>query len=142
MTVEVERSFDIDAPIEEVWELLGDETIRAGAIEIVERFDTGGNDLVWHIKLPIPLVRKTIAVKTRDVERNPPNYVKFVGRSKVMDVTGEHELSEHGTGTRVRNRFVVDGKVPGVEKFFSENIDGEIENIRRAVSRSVREVDD
>lgn len=142
MVVDVERSFDVGAPIEEVWELLSDHENRARAIEVVEDFDVEGEETVWHIRLPIPVVRRTIAVRTRDVERRPPEYVKFVGRSKVMDVTGEHELEETETGCRVHNRFRVDGKVPGVEKFFRRNIDDEIENILRSVSGTVTAVEE
>ncbi len=133
MTVEVERTFEVDATIEEVWELLADEANRAQAIEVVEEFDTGGEETVWQIALPLPVTDRTISVRTWDIERESPNYVEFVGRSKAMDVVGEHEITATETGCRVRNRFVVDGKLPGVERFFRRRIDGEIDNIRRLV---------
>jgi carbon monoxide dehydrogenase subunit G len=133
MTVEVERTFEVDATIEEVWELLTDEANRARAIEVVEEFDTGGEETVWQIALPLPVTDRTISVRTWDIERESPNYVEFVGRSKAMDVVGEHEITATETGCRVRNRFVVDGKLPGVERFFRRRIDGEIDNIRRLV---------
>jgi carbon monoxide dehydrogenase subunit G len=133
MTVEVERTFEVDAPIEEVWELLADETNRARAIEVVEEFDTGGEETIWQIALPLPVTDRTISVRTWDIERDSPGYVEFVGRSKAMDVVGEHELTETETGCRVRNRFVVDGKLPGVERFFESRIDDEIGNIRQLV---------
>jgi len=146
MTVEVERAFEIDAPITAVWEQLTDETKRAETISVVESFEVrdrnGHADVVWQLALPIPLVRSTVAVRTRDVDRDPPRYVKFVGRSKVLTVTGEHELSETDSRTRVVNRFVVDGKVPGVERFFKRNIDGEIENFRQAILAAVHEVEE
>jgi carbon monoxide dehydrogenase subunit G len=133
MTVEVERTFEVDAPIEDVWELLADETNRARSIEVVEEFDTGGEETIWQIALPLPVTDRTISVRTWDIERDSPNYVEFVGRSKAMDVVGEHELTETETGCRVHNRFVVDGKLPGVERFFERRIDDEIENIRQLV---------
>lgn len=133
MTVEVERTFEVDATTEEVWELLADEANRARAIEVVEEFDTGGEETVWQIALPLPVTDRTISVRTWDIERESPNYVEFVGRSKAMDVVGEHEITATETGCRVRNRFVVDGKLPGVERFFRRRIDGEIDNIRRLV---------
>lgn len=143
MTVEVERSFDVNAPIEAVWELLSDDETRAQTISVVESYDLRDHgdrqEVIWNLSLPIPLVSSTIAVRTRDVERDPPNYVKFVGQSKVMTVTGEHELTETDEGCHVVNRFVVDGKVPGVEKFFKRNIDGEIDNFRDAILASIRE---
>ncbi|MFC7059425.1 SRPBCC family protein [Halovenus salina] len=143
MTVEVERSFDVDVPIEVVWELLSDEEIRAETIGVVESYDTrpGGqhNEVVWNLSLPIPVISSTVAVKTRDVERQAPNYVKFAGTSKVMTVTGEHELSETETGCHVVNRFMVDGKVPGVERFFERNIDTEMDNFRKAIVASAED---
>lgn len=142
MTVEVERSFDVETSITEVWDLLSDETKRARVISVVDTFDVRPNGVVWHLKIPIPLTDRTVAVKTQDVEYDEPRFVKFVGQSKVMQVTGEHELIEIEGGTRVRSKFVVDGKVPGVEKFFKRNFDGEIDNIRRAVETSVADVEE
>ncbi|SDJ29969.1 Carbon monoxide dehydrogenase subunit G [Halovenus aranensis] len=137
MTVEVERSFDVDVPIERVWDLLSEEEIRAETIGVVESYETRPgsqhNEVVWNLSLPIPVISSTVAVKTRDVEREPPHYVKFAGTSKVMTVTGEHELEETETGCHVVNRFMVDGKVPGVERFFKRNIDTQMENFRMAI---------
>lgn len=146
MTVEVERAFDVGAPIEAVWELLSDEETRAQTIGVVESYelrpDSKHNEVVWHLSLPIPVIRSTVAVETRDVERDPPRYVKFLGKSKVMTVTGEHELTETASGCHVVNRFVVDGKVPGVERFFKRNIDTQIENFRQAILESVQDVEE
>ena len=142
MTVEVERTFEVDAPVEEVWALLSDPEYRARAVSVAESYDVDGDVTIWNISIPVPLVRGTVAVRTRDVERDPPRYVKFVGNSKVLTVTGEHELSATEGGTRVRNRFVVDGKLPGVEGFFERNVGKEFENIRLAVSNSVQSVDE
>jgi hypothetical protein len=50
-----------------------------------------------------------------------------------MRVQGEHELEATDTGCRLHNRFVVDGKVPGLERFFKRNLDDELTNIERAI---------
>ena len=146
MTVEVERAFDIDGPIETVWELLSNDETRAETISVVDSYDLRKHAddvrVVWHLNLPIPLVSSTIEVRTREVERDPPHYVKFVGQSKVMTVTGEHELTETEEGCHVVNRFVVDGKVPGVETFFERNIDAEIDNFRDAILDHVHDVEE
>jgi carbon monoxide dehydrogenase subunit G len=141
MTVEVERSFDVETSQGEVWDLLANDENRARAIDVVARFEDDGDETIWYVKLPGPLSSRTMAVRTWDLERDPPGYVKFVGRSKAMDVTGEHELTERETGCRVRNRFVVDGKIPGVERFFRRNIDDEIDNIMSLVPTTVRPVE-
>jgi carbon monoxide dehydrogenase subunit G len=54
-----------------------------------------------------------------------------------MRVLGEHELAPHDGGTRLTNRFTVDGKLPGVEKFFKRNLDEELDNLERAIRRDV-----
>ncbi|ADB60616.1 Polyketide cyclase/dehydrase [Haloterrigena turkmenica DSM 5511] len=141
MTVRVDRSFELAASPERVWEFIADPENRARAISVVQRYtveDSEARRVTWHVELPIPLVRKTIAVETEDVTREPPSYVKFVGNSKVMDVTGEHEIVETDDGTRLENRFIVDGKLPGVEKFFKRNLDDELRNLQRALERDLR----
>jgi len=63
---------------------------------------------------------------------DPPTFVKFVGKSGIFNVTGEHEIREaEGDGSTLTNRFVVDGKVPGVETFFERNLDGELDRLQR-----------
>ncbi|SFB75838.1 Carbon monoxide dehydrogenase subunit G [Halobiforma haloterrestris] len=138
MTVRVDRSFELSATPEEVWEFIADPENRARAISVVREYtanDPEGRRVTWHVELPIPLVRRTTTVETEDLTRRPPEYVKFVGKSKVMRVTGEHEVVQTDTGTRLENHFVVDGKLPGVEKFFKRNLDEEIENLRRELER-------
>lgn len=133
MVVEVERTYRVEAPIEAVWEQIADPAVRAAAISVVDRFEQRDEVTVWHIQLPIPFVSSTIPVRTWDVEVDPPRYVKFVGESRVMEVTGEHELTEDAGMTSVRNKFVVDGKVPTVETFFKRNFDAEIERMKQHV---------
>lgn len=129
MVVEVERVVEVDAPIDEVWEVLSDPARRARAISVVDSFRVEGQEYVWQVALPIPLVRRTISVRTRDEERDPPTFVRFAGTSKAFSVEGEHELTELDSGTRVRSRFAVDGKLPGVETYFERNIDAELSNL-------------
>ncbi|MXV64293.1 polyketide cyclase [Natronorubrum sp. JWXQ-INN-674] len=141
MTVQVDRSFELSASPERVWEFISDPGNRAEAISVVQEYtvdDPDGRRVTWHVELPIPLVRRTVSVKTEDITLDPPRYVEFVGKSKVMQVTGEHEIVETDDGARLENHFVVDGKLPGVEKFFKRNLDGELENLRRALERDLQ----
>lgn len=133
MTARVERVFEVDGPPDAVWAFIADPGNRAEAISVVSRWEQDGDETVWHVKLPLPLIERTAAVRTRDVERTPPERVRFTGRSAVMSVTGEHHLEATDGGTRVTNRFAVDGRLPGVETFFERNLDGELENLRRAL---------
>ena len=133
MTVRVERTFEIDAPPERVWTFIADPNNRAAAISVVADYETVGEETVWHLELPIPFVDRTIRVRTRDTEVVENERVAFVGRSAVMRVSGEHELSATAGGTRLANRFVVDGRLPGVERFFERNFDDELENLRIAL---------
>lgn len=137
MTVRVERSFVLAAPPERVWEFIADPGKRAAAISVVDEWEQEGEETIWHLDLPIPLIRKAFSVRTRDVVREEPERVEFVGRSNVMQVRGWHVLEETADGTRLTNRFVVDGRVPGVEHFFERNLDRELDNLRTALERAL-----
>lgn len=140
MTVRVERTFELAVPPERVWEFIADPERRARSISVVSDFELEneeGTRATWYVDLPIPLLDTSAAVRTEDVERTPPNYVKFVGRSKVMRVTGEHEIQETDGGCRVVNSFVVDGRLPGVERFFERNLDKELQNLETTLREDV-----
>lgn len=136
MTIRVERVMEVPAAPDRVWEFIADPEKRARPISVVVGFELDGEDArkaTWDIKLPIPLVNRTVAVSTEDVERDPPNYVKFTGRSKVMRVVGEHSLEPTEKGTRLTNRFTVDGRLPGVERYFKRNLETEFDNLEDAL---------
>ena len=135
MVVRVERVVDIPAPRADVWAFIDDPEKRAQPISVVEEFELlDDGRAVWHVALPIPITDRTIRIETQDRQRRPPAYVEFVGKSKVMHVTGEHELEETADGTRLRNSFTVDGRVPGVERFFKRNMDQELDNLEAAIA--------
>lgn len=137
MTVRVERAFELAVPPARVWEFIADPAKRAQAISVVGEWEQDGDEFLWYLELPIPLVSQTVTVRTREVDRIEPERVKFVGRSRVLHVTGEHELTPIDGGTRVMNRFVVDGRLPGVERFFERKLDGELENLKTAIERDL-----
>lgn len=138
MVVRAERVVTIPAPRERVWEFIDDPEKRARPISVVEDFELLENGkAVWHVSLPIPLSDRTIRIETEDRNRNPPEYVEFVGTSKAFRVIGEHELTEADGVTELRNSFSVDGRVPGVERFFKKNIDAELENLELAIKQSI-----
>jgi carbon monoxide dehydrogenase subunit G len=131
MTVRVQRTFDLDAAPEEVWAFISDPAKRASAISVVDSFEETGDGTTWHVRLPIPLVKTTVPVETREVERDPPRYVRFVGTSRAFRVVGEHEVEPRDGGSRLVNRFTVEGRLPGVEGFFERNLDAELDNLER-----------
>jgi len=137
VTVTVERTFEFAAAPERVWAFISDPRARAEAISVVRRYEVdesdGRDEGTWHVELPIPVINRTAAVKTRDVERREGEYVKFVGRSKVMRVVGEHEVVPTDEGCELVNRFRVEGKLPGVERYFKRNLDGELDDLEAAL---------
>ena len=138
MTVRVSRTFEFDTPPDAVWAFISDAEKRAGAISVVDTFDIHEDGrATWHVALPIPMIRSTISVETEEVIREPPNRVKFVGKSRAFRVTGEHTITETETGCRLANEFVVDGRLPGVESFFERNFDAELDNLEAALRASV-----
>ncbi|GGM73224.1 carbon monoxide dehydrogenase subunit G [Halarchaeum rubridurum] len=132
MTVRVERTFELDVPAADVWEFIADPTKRASAISVVTGYERRGDVTVWFVELPV--VRRTIEVETRDVDRREGEYVEFVGKSSVLNVTGEHELEATDGGCRLHNTFVVEGKFPGVESFFKRELDDELDNLERELA--------
>jgi len=137
MTVRVRRAFEFEAPAERVWEFISDPGKRAGAISVVRDYTVDGTAATWQIDLQLPLVERTATVETEDIEREAPRYVKFVGRSKVLRVTGEHRIEDTETGCRLHNEFVVDGRLPGVERFFKKRLDDELTNLEAALRRDL-----
>jgi carbon monoxide dehydrogenase subunit G len=134
MVVRAERVVRIPAPRERVWEFIDDAEKRARPISVVEDFELlSDSEAVWQVSLPIPLSDRTLRVETEDQNRTPPEYVEFVGNSKAFRVIGEHELTEVDGETELRLSFSVDGRVPGVERFFKKNIDAELENLEQAI---------
>jgi carbon monoxide dehydrogenase subunit G len=140
MTVRVERTFELDAPPSAVWGFIADPEKRARPISVVTDFETTGDrTATWQIELPIPVISRSIGIETEDVERREDAFVRFVGKSKVMNVQGEHELDETESGCLLHNRFVVDGNAPGVETFFKRNLDDELDNIEDAIHEELDE---
>jgi carbon monoxide dehydrogenase subunit G len=137
MTVRVQRAFEFDAPAERVWAFIADPAKRADAISVVRDYEVEGACATWQIDLDLPVIDRTATVETEDVEREEPRYVKFVGRSKVMRVTGEHRIEETDAGCRLHNEFVVDGRLPGVERFFKSRLDAELDNLEAALRRDL-----
>jgi hypothetical protein len=50
-----------------------------------------------------------------------------------MRVVGEHTVEPSEDGCRLVNEFVVDGKLPGVERFFRRELDSELDNLEAAL---------
>jgi carbon monoxide dehydrogenase subunit G len=50
-----------------------------------------------------------------------------------MHVVGEHELEPTDEGTQLTNRFTVEGRLPGVERFFKRNLETEFDNLEDAI---------
>ena len=138
MTVRVSRTFAFDVPGDRIWEFIADPEKRAGAISVVDSYEIHDeNRATWQVQLPIPLLNSTVAVETEELIREPPTRVKFEGRSRALRVTGEHTITETDTGCQLRNEFVVDGQLPGVEQFFKRNLDSELDNLEAALRAEI-----
>ena len=138
MTVRVQRTFEFDAPPEEVWGFIADPASRAEAISVVDSYEANDDgSMTWHVRLPVPGISATVAVETEETRKEPPELVEFVGRSRALRVTGKHIVEETETGCKLRNEFVVDGRIPGVERYFKKNLDEELDNLERALRKAV-----
>jgi carbon monoxide dehydrogenase subunit G len=138
MVVRVERVVEVPATPEQVWAFISDPAKRAGAISVVEDFEVHDDArATWHVRLPIPVINRQITFETEERRREPPTCVEFVGDSKVAHIVGKHELEETAGGTRLTNRFTVDGKLPGVERFFRKNFGDELDNLETALRKDL-----
>lgn len=138
MTVRVSRTFEFDVPGEQIWAFIADPARRAGAISVVDAYTIhDDNRATWEVQLPIPLLNSTVTVETEELTREPPTRVKFEGRSRALRVTGEHTITETDDGCRLHNEFVVDGQLPGVERFFKRNLDAELDNLESALRADI-----
>lgn len=137
MTVRVQRTFEFETPPDRVWSFISDPGKRAESISVVRDYEVEGNQATWEIDLDLPVIDRTASVETEDIEVEDPTYVKFVGRSSVLRVTGEHRIEETETGCRLHNEFVVDGRLPGVERFFKSRLDDELDNLEAALRRDL-----
>ena len=134
MTVLVERTFELSAPTEDVWNFITDHEKRASPISVIEDFEAHDEThATWHLNVPIPAVDQTIAIETEDTDRNSPEYVKFIGKSRVLHVIGEHHLESSEGSTHMINQFTVEGEIPGIERYFEQNFDDEPENLETAL---------
>jgi len=130
MTVRVQRTFEFDAPPEDVWEFIADPASRAEAISVVDSYEAHDDgSMTWRVRLPVPGISATVAVETEETRKEPPELVEFVGRSRALSVTGTHTVEATETGSRLHNEFVVDGRIPGVERYFKKNLDTELDNL-------------
>lgn len=134
MTVRVSRTFEFAASPDEVWAFISDPEKRASAISVVDSYEVHEDgSATWHVALPIPVISSTVTVETENLTTDPPNSVKFVGRSRAFRVTGEHRIEPTESGCNLHNEFVVEGRLPGVERFFRGNLDDELSNLERAL---------
>jgi carbon monoxide dehydrogenase subunit G len=130
MTARISRRHRFEASPETVWSFIADPAQRAAAISVVDRFEDTDAGYRWHVRLPIPLVNQTIAVDTEDVVIDPPRHVEFIGRSPAFAVRGVHDVEPiDATHTALDTEFIVDGKLPGVERFFRQNLDQELQHL-------------
>lgn len=140
MSVQVERTIEIAASPQAVWEFISDPSNRARAVSVVDDYeidDNAGTTATWEVALPIPFVNKTVSVHTQDTDRDPPQYVRFIGRSKAMRVEGEHTIEQIASGSRLINELTVDGRLPGIEQYFLRNLDSELSNIETALRNAL-----
>lgn len=134
MTVRVSRTFEFTADPDDVWAFISDPDKRAAAISVVDSYEIHEDgSATWQVALPIPVISSTVTVETENLRMEPPNRVKFIGRSKALRVTGEHEIELTETGCNLHNEFIVEGRLPGVERFFKRNLDAELSNLERAL---------
>lgn len=134
MTTRAQRTVEIAAPPRDIWSFLSDPEKRANSLSVIEEFELKDEThATWYLSVPIPVIDETVIIETEDTTRNPVEYIEFVGRSRLLNVIGEHELEPTDGGTRLDNRFTVEGEAPGIEEYFEQQLDNEFDNFETAL---------
>lgn len=134
--VRVRRTFEIDAPRDQVWEFISNPDNRAKFLSSVKGYRVLSEDEVeWDIGLPV--IGATIKFRTRDVEKIEGEKVVFEGSHSVVSLRGVHELHDTENGVKVDVLFEVKSGVPGVERAFKRRFDKEIQEFRRVLVSEV-----
>jgi carbon monoxide dehydrogenase subunit G len=138
MTTRAQRTVEIAASPRDVWTFLSDTKKRADAISVIEEVELNDEThATWYLSLPIPAIDETIAIETEDTIRDSVEYIKFVGRSRLVRVVGEHDLEPTDRGTCLSNRLTVEGEAPGIERYFEQQLDKEFDNLETALQNDL-----
>lgn len=131
MTVRVKRSYELDYNKEQVWKVISDHELRAEGLTVVDDYEVHNEQTVtWVLSLDLPLVPSTLSVKTREQNRDPPEEVAFKGKSKAFTAKGKHKIEQLPDGGCIlHSSFVVEGRLPGVERFFKRNLESELQSL-------------
>lgn len=134
MVVSTEQTFEVAASPDRVWGFMADPEHRARSISVITDFDrVDERRTTWYLSIPVPSLNKTITVETKDTLRDSPSRLEFVGRSDAGRIEGEHEFTATENGTSVANQLMINGNVPGIETFFENHLNEEIDNLETAI---------
>lgn len=124
MTQPIRREIEVDVSRAEVWAFLSCHRRKAAVIDQVAEVDVQGDDAEWRVRIPLPAVRSHVRVRTRDLAKEAPRFVRFSASAPMVQLTGEHELEELGAQRcRVISRFWIDTQVPGLKQAFRHQLD-------------------
>ncbi len=134
----VERTFDVHAPLTQVWDFLSD-FVRLGAVlpgcERVEVLSQGQTD--WYMERKVGLLRKRFVVRTETTAFDEPRHAAWTGESKELSMAGSIELRPIGASrTSVTYVGAVKAKGPArqvLNRYFKARIDTDIDEFVRNV---------
>lgn len=134
-------SFDVHAPVDQVWSFLSDMG-KVGScvpgVESVELLDD--RHATWNLKLKIGPLSQRFRVDTENVEMVPPQRAMFRGRSDNMEMTGTIVLEPVGEATRVT--YTMDVRTKGalariLDNFMKSRLNAQTEEFAANVKRSI-----
>jgi carbon monoxide dehydrogenase subunit G len=97
---ESQIEFEVKAPIESVWGLMADPQMSTHCIPgLLACKVTGPNTNLWLMEFQIGPIIKRIEMRSTNVELDPPNHGKWVGKAKGIRMSGEIDLKENNNSS-------------------------------------------
>lgn len=134
----VERTFDVHAPLAQVWDFLSD-FVRLGTtlpgcerVEILSPLQTD-----WYMERKVGFLRKRFVVRTETTEFDEPRHAAWTGESKELSMGGSIQLRPiDAARTSVTYVGAVKAKGPArhiLNRYFKSRLEADIDEFVRNV---------
>jgi carbon monoxide dehydrogenase subunit G len=143
---ESQIEFEVEAPIDAVWSILTNPKMHTHCIPGLLACEvTGPNTTLWIMEFRIgPLIKK-VEMHSTTVKEDPPNYGKWVGEAKGIQMSGEVELRETASsGTLIFYKLKLVPKslfLLSMKPYIKERLEHDVrlyaENIKYQVEKNI-----
>ncbi len=133
-----ERTFDVQAPADEVWQFLSDFTQLGACLPGCERVEiVSAHEADWHMERKVGFLRKRFVVRTHTTDFVEPQYASWTGESKELSLSGRVDVRPLASRrTSVTYQGAVRAKGPAkqiLNRYFRSRLDRDIDEFVRNV---------